>query len=115
MIVAAPLISSTSKSNKNKNKLSNPDNTDYFSALLAIIMDGLSNNDWNVRNQALKGIHSVGVIFANITDKPEIDNNRNEILAHLERLKYDKISNVRSTAISALAIWTEIEKKNNLK
>ena len=116
MTCSAALISSTSKSNKNPlKKVQNADDTDYFSALLAIIIDGLSNNDWNVRNGALKAIHSVGVVFASIPDKPEIDQNRDEIIAHLQRLKYDKISNVRSTAIIALAVWSDIDQMSDIK
>jgi len=113
-IVAAPILSSTTKSNKNQRprKHGHDADEDYLSALLAIIMDGLSNNDWNVRHHALKAIHSVGIIFANIKEKPEIECNRDEILAHLQRLKYDKVSNVRNTAIMALAVWSDLQNEN---
>eukprot|EP01084_Bolivina_argentea_P312564 541141_1 len=67
MIVATPLISSTTK-NEINNKNSE-ENTDYFSALLAIIMDGLSNNDWNVRNYALKAIYAISIVFINVKNK----------------------------------------------
>eukprot|EP01083_Nonionella_stella_P078814 215913_1 len=114
MMVAAPLISSTTKSNQNPlKKLKNADNTDYFCALLAIIMDGLANKDWNVRIHSVKAIHTVGLVFAHIENKPEIDSNRMEILAHLERMKYDKISNVRNAATMALSVWIDIDQDTN--
>eukprot|EP00485_Elphidium_margaritaceum_P009243 CAMPEP_0202692190 /NCGR_PEP_ID=MMETSP1385-20130828/6630_1 /ASSEMBLY_ACC=CAM_ASM_000861 /TAXON_ID=933848 /ORGANISM="Elphidium margaritaceum" /LENGTH=690 /DNA_ID=CAMNT_0049347679 /DNA_START=34 /DNA_END=2106 /DNA_ORIENTATION=- len=108
--VAAPILASTTASSHNK-RSGHEKHTDYLSALLVIIIDGLSNKDWSVRNHALKALHSVGIIFSDVERKPEIEHYRNEIVAHLQRLKYDKISNVRNSAIMTLAIWSEIIEK----
>ena len=106
------LLIITSSTNIDDNK--HDDN--YFDALLAIIIDGLSNNDWNVRNHSLKALHSLALILIDNNNSKYISFYKkycNEIIAHLQRLKYDKISNVRNTAIMVLSIWSQPPKVEN--
>ena len=82
----------------------------HFPPLLAILIDGLSSNDWNVRHQSVTAIHSLGMShYHQNPTVPQIEKHRDEIMAHLERLKYDKVSNVRNVASETLAIWMDTE------
>ena len=85
-------------------------NSAHFPPLLAILIDALSNNDWNVRHQAVTAIHSLGVCHRHQNPTvPQIEKHRDEITAHLERLKYDKVSNVRNVASETLTLWIDTE------
>lgn len=82
----------------------------HFPPLLAILIDGLSSNDWNVRHQSVTAIHSLGVShYHQNPTVPQIEKHRDEIMAHLERLKYDKVSNVRNVASETLTLWMDTE------
>lgn len=114
LIVCAGTIITGHKSqfNGSGNQLNN--DIDIFSSILAIIMDSFSHNDWMVRNAGLNAIHAIGLIFGSVKDKPEIESNRQEIMAHLQRLRFDKVSNVRKTATIAQTVWSvSINNKNN--
>ena len=81
----------------------------HFTPSLAILIDALTSNDWNVRLQAVSAVRCLGEsrLHQNNLSLPKIEAVRDEIMAHLDRLKFDKISNVRKAAADTLAIWNE--------
>ena len=45
---------------------------DNLASLLAIMLDGMTSKQWMAREQALKALKELGIVFTNVKDKPEV-------------------------------------------
>ncbi|ETO28221.1 hypothetical protein RFI_08912 [Reticulomyxa filosa] len=89
---------------------------DHLSSFIVVILDSLNSKEWMIRKQAIQCLHCLALIFPNAQNKQEIsDQFLKDIVAHLERLKFDKIPKVRTDAAVALAAWTNTVENINVK